>query len=213
MAVLRHDWVSDLGQGQRFGWTDETKKVPTAKEFLQAPIYGKYTPLTLLELYEEMAEKEDIYVVLDPKYTPNVEKQFTLIVNTALENGYERVLDRIVVQLYYEQMYEEVEEVEAVYPFKNYLYTLYYIGYPGEQAIAFCAEHGIPVLTMPYTWYEGIYEQVQQDLGERSVCIYVHTVDEQEDAENMASLKADGIYSDCILPKEMGQWMEKAKDF
>ena len=96
VAVLRHDWESDLGQSQIFGWTDDVKEVPTAEKFLNAPIYGKYTPMTLLELYEEMAEKKDIYVVLDPKYTPDVGKQFTLIVNTALENGYETVLDRVV---------------------------------------------------------------------------------------------------------------------
>lgn len=69
----------------------------------------------------------------------------------------------------YEQMYEEVR---AVYPFRNYLYTLYYIGYPGEEAAAFCEEKKIPVLTVPYSWYESISDEVQKDLGESSLRIY-----------------------------------------
>ena len=39
VAVLRHDWESDLGQGVRFGWTEEDRQVPSAEKFLAAPIY------------------------------------------------------------------------------------------------------------------------------------------------------------------------------
>lgn len=202
VAVLRHDWSSDLGQAQEFGWTKEEKPVPTAEEFLRTPIYGKYTPMTLLDLYGVMAEVNDMYVVIDPKYSPDVNAQFTLLVNTALDNGYEEVLDRIVVQIYYEQMYDEVE---AVYHFKNYLYTLYYIGFPGgAEAGTFCEEHGIPVLVMPYTW---IGNSILQDLEGYPLRLYVHTVNEQEDALRMTSMGVEGIYTDCITPEEVKRFL------
>ena len=57
VVVLRHDWGSDLGQGEAFGWTDEQKAVPTAEEFLKAPILGKYTPMTLLDLYKMIYDR------------------------------------------------------------------------------------------------------------------------------------------------------------
>ena len=203
VAVLRHDWASDLGQKASFGWTEEEKRIPTAEEFLQAPVYGKYTPMSLLDLYREMQEKEDIYVVLDPKYSSDVPSQFTVLVNTALENGCEEVLDRIVVQLYYEQMYDEVE---SVYHFKNYLYTLYYIEWPGGEKVgSFCEEKDIPVLVLP-TW---MYEMVQEEIEGYPVRLYVHTVDEVEIARRMISLGVDGIYSDCITPEEMEQLLNE----
>lgn len=203
IVVLRHDWISDLGQAESFGWTDEETTAPTAEEFLAAPIYGEYTPMTLLDLYQFMAEKTDIYVVLDPKYSPDVRGQFSLIVNTALDNDLESVLDRLIVQLYYEDMYDEVE---SVYSFHHYIYTLYYIGFPGgEEVGSFCEEKGIPVLVMPYTW---LSEGIMQELEPYQLEIYVHTVNELQDAQDMAALNAQGIYSDQILPNQMKKVMK-----
>ncbi len=198
VVVLRHDWDSDLGQGKSFGWTDENKEIPSCETFLAAPILGKYTPMTLLDLYQIMDEHTDIYVVLDPKYDPDVNHQFSRIVSTALDNGYESVLDRVVVQIYYEDMYDEVEKV---YPFRNYIYTLYYIGFSsGDEVGSFCQEKGIPVLVMPYTW---VNQDICQSLQDYPLQLYVHTVNEETDARNMAGFHVDGIYSDVILPDQM----------
>lgn len=194
VAVLRHDWASDLGQAGSFGWTEENKRIPTAQEFLNAPIYGKYTPMTLLDLFELMAKKKDLYVVLDPKYSSDVREQFSLFVNTAVENGCEKVLERVIVQLYYADMYEEVQ---SVYPFKNYIFTLYYIGYPGpEETGGFCMEHHIPVLVMPYTW---VNTDIMDELKDYPAKLYVHTVNDAEEAGEMAGLGVSGIYTDCLL--------------
>lgn len=202
VAVLRHDWDFDLGQAEKFGWTEEAKRVPTSEEFLQAPIHGKYTPMALLDLYGAMAQRKDMYVIIDPKYNPDVRSQFTILVNTALHNGYEDVLDRVIVQLYYEEMYAEVE---AVYHFDHYLYTLYYIGYPDPASTGtFCQKNDIPVVVMPYTW---ITPAICQDMQKYSLRLYGHTVNTPEDAQHMASLCVDGIYSDHFLPKQMEEWL------
>lgn len=202
VAVLRHDWSMDLGQAQAFGWTEEEKPIPTAESFLEALIYGKYTPMLLADLYEIMEEREDIYVVLDPKYTPEMEEQFEVIVNTALDNGYESVLDRIIVQLYYEDMYEEVMQV---YPFKNFIYTLYYIGWPGGASVGdFCEEKEIPVLVMPYTW---ISDNILKELEPYPwLKLYPHTLNDPGEAQRMLSLPVDGIYSANITPSQLIRW-------
>ncbi len=198
VMVLRHDWASDLGQADDFGWTEENKPVPTLKQFLDAPIYDKYKPTTLLELYEFMAEKEDVYVVLDPKYSNDVEGQFSLIVDTAIENGYEAVLDRVVVQIYYEEMYEKVEQI---YSFKNYLYTLYYLGYSNTgKEERFCVENKIPVLVMPYTW---INSEICNSVEQSQLKLFVHTVNDIEEAKRQLSMGVDGIYTDEILPRNV----------
>ena len=199
VAVLRHDWEQDLGQAKAFGWTEEDRPVPTVDLFLKTPIYGEYTPLRLLDLYEIMSQKQDMYVVLDPKYTPDVEVQFQIFVDTAVDNGYEEVLDRIIVQLYYEDMYNMVEQV---YHFKHYLYTLYYIGWPGGDAVgSFCQENHIPVLAMPYYW---VSNSIMEELKYYpELKIYTHTVNTAQDAQDMLSFSVDGLYSSSITPSEM----------
>ena len=194
--VLRHDWVSGLGQEEAFGWTEEDSWAVTAEEFLSSPIYGKYTPLSLEDWFAIMREYPDIWFVTDTKYSNEVEAQFSLFRDTAIENGYEDVLSRVIVQIYYKEMYDEVMKV---YPFENLIWTLYYIGYPGKQEILdFMAEKEIPVLVMPSSWW---YGQQEEDLKDSSIKVYVHTVNDEEEALLRLQHGVSGIYSDDILPE------------
>ena len=194
--VLRHDWVSGLGQEEAFGWTEEDSWAVTAEEFLSSPIYGKYTPLSLEDWFAIMREYPDIWFVTDTKYSNEVEAQFSLFRDTAIENGYEDVLSRVIVQIYYKEMYDEVMKV---YPFENLIWTLYYIGYPGKQEILdFMAEKEIPVLVMPSSWWNG---QQEEDLKDSSIKVYVHTVNDEEEALLRLQHGVSGIYSDDILPE------------
>lgn len=202
VAVLRHDWYQDLGQAEAFGWTEEERPVPTAEMFLEAPIFDKYTPMLLLDLYEIMEEREDMYVVLDPKLDSEIADRYELIVKTALDNGHESVLDRLIVQIYFEDMYEEVTQI---YPFKNFLYTLYVIGWPGGESVGrFCEEKEIPVLVMPYTWISA--DILQQLEPYPWLKLYPHTLYEREDVQRMISLSVDGIYTGNITPSQMIRW-------
>lgn len=203
VMVLRHDWYQDLGQAEAFGWTEEERWAVTAQEFLDSPIYGKYTPLTLENWFEIMKKYPDIYMVTDTKYSTEVEKQFRTLVNTAVDNGYENVLSRVIVQIYYKEMYDEVM---SVYPFKNLIWTLYYIGYPEKQEILeFMTEKEIPVLVMPSNWWDS---QKQSDLENSAVKVFVHTVNDEKEAGQRMEEGVDGIYSDFILPVTVKQWIK-----
>lgn len=201
VMVLRHDWDSDLGQADVFGWTEEKQWAVTAKDFLETPIYGKYTPLILEDWFAIMKKYPDIYLVTDTKYSADVEGQFKLFTDTAIENGYEDVLSRVIVQIYYKEMYDEVR---AVYPFKNWIWTLYYIGYPDKQDILdFMMQKEIPVLVMPFTWWDS---QKEEELEDSGIKVYVHTVNDEEEARLGMSRGVSGIYSDDILPAAVSQW-------
>lgn len=209
VMVLRHDWSSGLDQEEAFGWTEEEQWAVTAEEFLSAPIWGKYTPLTLKDWFGIMKTHPDIYMVTDTKYSPEVEKQFRLFVDTAVNNGYEDVLSRVIVQIYYQEMYDEVR---AVYPFENILLTLYYIGYPdGKEEIKelrdFMAENEIPVLTMPSGWWSADKQKALEGSG---IKVFVHTVDDEEEAKARLSEGIGGIYTDNILPAVFTRWMKEA---
>lgn len=207
VMVLRHDWNGDLGQAEAFGWTQEERGAVTARKFLDTPIYGMYTPLSLKDWFAIMESHPNIYMVTDTKYSPEVEKQFRLFVDTALENGYEEVLSRVIVQIYYKEMYDEVT---AVYPFENLLWTLYYIGYPDPgEILEFMEEKEIPVLVMPSSWWDG---QKQNDLRDSGIKVYVHTVDDEEEARRrMTEEGISGVYTDDILPSTAAQWKQNKK--
>ena len=142
-----------------------------------------------------MKKYPDIYMVTDTKYSDQVEEQFRLFVDTAIDNGYEDVLSRVVVQIYYKEMYDEVT---AVYPFGNLIWTLYYIGYPDSRQIReFMEQKEIPVLVMPSSWWDG---QKRSDLENSDIKVYVHTVDDEEEARQRMEEGVHGIYSDDIAP-------------
>jgi len=201
--VLRHEWNIDLGQEEVFGWTDEEKWAVTAQEFLNAPIYAQYTPMSLEGWFAVMKRYPDIYLVTDTKYSSDVESQFQLFVDTALDGGYEEVLSRVIVQIYYEDMYDEVM---SVYPFENLIWTLYYIEYPGGQEILdFMTRNKIPVLVMPSSYWDA---ERQKDLENSDIKVYIHTVNNEEEARRAMEQGVSGIYSDDILPDVAKKWLK-----
>ncbi len=198
VMVLRHDWTEDYGQAEVFGWTEEDKEIPTSEEFLAAPIYGKYTPLTLEEWFCLMQEYSDIYMITDTKYSMEVTEQFQLLVDTAVNAGCKDVLERVIVQVYFENMYYEVMHV---YPFENLIYTIYYAGYHGPEATAgFCAEKGIPVLVMPKSKWD---EEKRAELSPYDVNIYVHTVNEVHAAKDLIDAGVYGVYTDELVEQDV----------
>lgn len=195
IPVLRHDWTEDLGQGDTFGrLEDGSLCIPSGELFLTTKIYGKYTPLSLQDMFSLMQEYPDCYVVLDPKDTPDRYAQFLQFVNIAKDNGYEEVLDRIIVQLYSEEM---LEVVQKIYPFSHYLYTLYYSGYY-EDAAVFCEKNKIPIMAMPVGWVtEYVFDHTPS-----SVKIWAYTTDKPSTQEKLAQMGVDGIYVNNTLPSE-----------
>lgn len=201
IPVLRHDWASDLGQADDFGWSDEVIRIPTAEEFKNAKIYDKYEPMTLLDIFRFMEMHKDMYLVFDTKITAELseKEQHEIIVKLARENGLEDVLSRVVIQLYYYGMYEEVNQV---YSFENYLLTMYVIGEaPGEEIAEFLNERRIPVLTVP-DYYDS---KICDTMHAHGIKVFVHTINDLEDRNRRVRSGFDGIYTDRIYPALSGQ--------
>lgn len=202
VMVLRHDWGSDLGQADTFGWSEDERGAVTAREFLSAPIEGKYIPLTLEKWFEIMKYYPDVYMITDTKYSEEVESQFRLLVETAVKNDCEEVLSRVIVQIYYKEMYDEVM---SVYPFENVIWTLYYTGYPGkEEVLDFMKEKNIQVLVMPASYWNG---DIKNDLSDSGIKVYVHTVNDEEEAKRLIQDGVDGIYTDRISSEKVKEWL------
>lgn len=190
--VARHDW----GGGWQEGIDDE--HVPTEDVFLNTPIFGSFTPLSLKDIINLMQQYEDVYIITDTKDNDPAlaRKDISILVETAGEMNAMDVLDRFVVQFYNIEMYEAIEDI---YFFPNYIFTLYAVWYGDESEFVdycrFCVVNGIRTITMwDYRYADN--PKISQIADRYGIAIYVHTVNDYERAEEMFSLGAYGIYTD-----------------
>lgn len=196
-VVLRHDW----GQKIQEGISEES--IPTEEEFLSIPILEKYTPLSFYDLCFLMQKYPDIWIVTDSKYNDpeTVNKQFKIMKETAEKAGDIQVLDRLVIQLYNEKMYEIVREV---YPFKSYIFTMYMRWFGNvEDFIDVCrwsAEQNINVITMGYDLPT---EEIMGIAKRYGIDVYLNTINNKEKALSFIQMGVKGIYTDKLSLKDL----------
>lgn len=196
--VVRHDFDQDSYYNLEQTVNGSTEM--SAGRFSNEKINFRYTPITAAQLLDLLAEYEDVYLITDTKYTDEqrVQKEFGDIVNIAKSKGYESVLDRIIVQIYHDDMFETVKQI---YPFSNWIYTLYQTPNPNYDDIAtFCVENGIDVVTINY---EIAKKENIQKLSSKGIKVYAHTVNRILDLKMLLEAGCYGIYTDYIKPYDL----------
>lgn len=194
-VVLAHDWHHNADI-QKQVWTKQMP--PTEAEFKSAKIYNHLTPLSYTELLQLMNDYTDIWIITDTKNKDKelVEIQFRYMVDTAVSLGMETVLDRIIIQIYNEEMYYVVN---TIYPFNSYIFTLYQ-RWNGDKAelikiCRWCKDEGISTITMPIKLYS---TDIRLIVGEYGIDLYVHTENDVFKARELLKNGARGIYTDSL---------------
>ncbi len=203
VLVLRHYWKDDLGQENSDG------SAPTLEEVKNTPIYSAYTPVMAEELVRYMSSHKDLYLVTDVKHKlksttfEDAIKEFVKIAGKTDPS----ILERVIVQIYCEEDYAKMEKI---YPFESYIFTLYKL--PKEykdqygKIAEFCKKAGISVVTMPAKWIKD--KSDIEELTENDIKVYVHTVNEQEEAVKMLGYGVNGIYSDYLYESDLADMEE-----
>lgn len=197
VLVAKHDWDMVVQEGVQSGY------VPTREEFMSIPIYGEFTPMDLEDLCRLMDEYEDIWLVTDVKDANAEEMKLALeiLVETVEDLGKEEILDRFVVQIYNEKTFEKVEEI---YPFHNWIFTLYQCWDGNEEDFPeyarFCYIKGIDTITM---WDSYVTPDIIEVARNYGIEIYVHTVNDAEMAQEYIDMGVAGIYTDSVIPGEL----------
>ena len=112
------------------------------------------------------------------------------------ENDCEEVLDRFIVQIYRGYMHGLIEQI---YPFDNYIFTLYKEKYEGdeekmEEYAKFCMLYGVDVITMEAKYYHDELLDICNRYGLR---LFVHTVNDPEEIAAFRE-KGVGVYTDNV---------------
>jgi len=191
--VARHDWEGYLYEflGQK---VDNPYRRMSTAEFKALKIHDSYTPLTVDDVVALMKAYPDIWVMTDTKGTTSEEARasFEDIMRAV---GSDTILaDRLIVQIYNEDM---LSTVQAVHRFKNLVYTLYQADSTPERAVEFAENNDIKVVAIPTTmWSEEFVSRVRRDGG--SVAVY--TTNDAGVAKKFRESGVALIYSDFLAP-------------
>lgn len=182
-------WLGDTLVGNAKGRSSTEDPMPPTQ----------FTPMSFIDLCLIMKEHPEIWIITDSKYTDgaNIRAEFTSMVNAAKSVDAEDVLDRLVIQIYNEDMYRILKDI---YPFKSFIFTLYQRWGGGkmdefEKICRWCLINQVDALCMWETLY---YDSVVDIAGRYGLDVYVHTVNDLSVAKNAVSRGARGVYTDSI---------------
>lgn len=187
--VSAHDW-------ERYG----VDSPMTLMEFQQASFQdGKITQLTGADIIDLLIEYQDIYIVTDSKYTDMVSYQleFNQLVYLAQQKNALEVLDRVIVQIYNQGMYDLIYDI---YPWKSVIYTMYMSPDSLEDAISFCQNRGIQIMTRAYG---SVTEEETQKLKDAGIMTFAFTVNEVEEIRRCMEAGVVGFYTDYLVPEDL----------
>ncbi len=166
------------------------------ENFKNTPLFTDYTPLDYKDVIDLMVEYPDIYIITDTKYADelSVYKQFGQLCEYARAVD-ESVLDRLVPQIYNEEM---LDYVMNVHEFKSVIFTLYQIIWDKDDIAKFCMRSGVKFITVSADIENDEIIKTWKRMGIR---VAVHTVNENDEAHDFFNKGVDLVYTDFLLPE------------
>jgi len=178
-----HDWISAVSPAITDG-------VPLSlEEWLQAEVYGEFTPLCLESLAGFMREHPDLYIVTDVK-------DHNAAAAAIIAESCPDLMDRFVIQIYKDSEYDEI----AALGFRHIIYTLYDLPPAGQRDTAhfkeFAAEH--PLLGYTYPGALRRFWRYTEKMKETGVMLFVHTINDEAEITACYSEGIDAVYTDNV---------------
>ena len=179
--VCRHNWKESLGQ-----WEGEERKVLSSEEFLNTPIYGKYTPMTFEDLLKLLDEYPDAFVMIDSKQYSVRNYQRTLedyaqyreiAINAGLEHTLGRSSRKYTIQ-------PCILEQHFCINFP-YIYSLWqeYTTEELNDIAEFCQTNKIMAVTIYRDYWS---EEVQKIFDERDILVYIYTINDERESQKIS---------------------------
>ncbi|MBQ4899941.1 glycerophosphodiester phosphodiesterase [Paenibacillus sp. Marseille-P2973] len=206
--IARHEWGESFTKmmGQEKVMDPGTHAaVWTFEEFKNAKIMGKYEPLSWDDILDLMEQHPDMYLVTDTKQIEpeEIDRIFTKIVESAKQKD-PALLERIVPQIYYQSMWDAIEDI---YPFESVIFTLYQTHDSDDEVVRFAKEKGLAAITMSETRAN---ENLVSALNKIGVPSYVHTINDPKTILKFKRMGVYGFYTDFLEEDDAGRvgWLE-----
>ena len=134
-----------------------------------------------------------MFICLDLKSAEDdkVRKLYKRIV----EEASPEILDRIIPQIYREELYNEIMNI---YNFKSASFTCYTMSSIDENKITnFCAMNGIKVLTIDYRF---LTSSLVEKCKSRGITLYMNTINDSKELNKYKSKGVQGFFTDFLNP-------------
>ena len=184
--VMVHDFGSS--------WTVEHlgvkfKERPTEEEYLANRIHGYFTPMSFDMLTEILDEHPDVRIVTDCK-----ENSVELL--SLIARRYPAYKGNIVPQIYDYYQYEQVKRLG----YKDIIFTLYTMGYMDyDRLLSFVRDNDIFAVTVGVGY---LYEDAAYRLAKDGVRVYMHPLNDFDEANALMERGIYGVYSSTLAPDE-----------
>ena len=171
-----------------------------SEEYLASRIHGKYTPMSWQDVLDFMAEHPDVYLVTDTKYNQQPYMSYAISALTTQTAEYDAaLLDRLIIQIYSQQMLDVVMDI---YPFRSVIYTLYLSEDNNGEVADFCQRSGVGAITMSKHRHS---QELVDLLGSMGVHSLIHTINDPQQAALMSESGMSGLYTDFLTPADFAQ--------
>lgn len=195
--AARHDWQPYLAVMFEQNLPNEMNGKPLSlEEFKSYKINGNLQPLSFADVVYLLRIFRDAYIITGTKTTEitDVKKQFQIIKNTVLDID-PSVLERIIPQIYHEEMLSVIREI---YPFDYIIYTLYQTNKKPTEVLDMALRENISFVAMSEAKAS---QDFIQSLSEAGIDSLVYTLNERKSAEYYFENGITAIYTDQLLPK------------
>ena len=193
--ILLHSWNPEglKKLGLPSAWNENR---PTKSQFEDTLANGMYHTLSFEDACKLMQKYKDITFVLDAKAEgERCKRIYQKCVKTAKSID-PKLLDRMIPQIYEEDMLNDVMDV---YDFKSIIYSLYKQDeLNSKEIIDFAYENGVKAVVVDRS---KLNSKFINELKQRGVYVYVNTYNDTEKVKELEKLGAKGIFSDFINPK------------
>lgn len=193
--ILLHSWNPEglKKLGLPAAWNENR---PTKRQFENTLVNGMYHTLSFEDACKLMQKHKDITFVLDAKAEgERCKRIYEKCVETAKSID-PKLLDRMIPQIYEEDMLNDVMDV---YDFKSIIYSLYKQDeLNSKEIIDFAYENGVKAVVVDRS---KLSSKFISELKQRGVYVYVNTYNNTEKVKELEQLGAKGIFSDFINPK------------
>lgn len=155
-----------------------------------------YTLISFSQVVDLMVDFDDWYLITDTKYHHNflaLYRTFEYMVSE-INTVDPALIDRVIVQVYTQQMYHFVVNH---FPFTQFIYTLYASPDTNEQVVEFVYQTGMPVVTM---WIDRATPEFVAQLNNIGAEVFVHTTEDILLASNLFERGIRGVFTFFITP-------------
>ncbi|HFI0035831.1 TPA: glycerophosphodiester phosphodiesterase family protein [Streptococcus suis] len=198
MAAV-HDWDQF---GNMDGVAMSSQEWKAFQTFGSPVTDSRFTTMLIGDVLDQMLINKDMFLVTDTKRleaSDEMRLQFTEIVNEATKRD-PKLLNRIIPQIYNEEMYALIREI---YDFPEIIYTLYASQDSADNVLDFVKNNpAISVVTTPIGHANFFTAEFINSLHAANKKIYTHTIHTYDDLTKYAALGIDGFYTGLLLPRD-----------